>query len=141
MILSAPVIFTFGGLATGSLQDATLPFWLVSIGFLVLGVLFALRLPHVDTIVAVIGAGLMLLGAIDAGLLVLAFWMAGGLWLVTGSAAQWRATASDRSVSVGACPAPSPAWTLVSHAPGSPSSAPPNCCPPPSTRSSSATRS
>lgn len=84
VILSAPVIFTFGGLATGSLQDATLPFWLVSIGFLVLGVLFALRLPHVDTIVAVIGAGLMLLGAIDAGLLVLAFWMAGGLWLVTG---------------------------------------------------------
>lgn len=84
-VLAAPVFFTFGGLITGTLQDADHVFWLVAAVLLALAVLFALRVPHVDGIVGAVGAGVMLLGAVDAGLLMIAFWWAGGLWLAIGA--------------------------------------------------------
>src|SRR5690606_31872594 len=83
--LAAPVAYTFSGLITGALVDATWAFWLVALLLIALAVIFALRVRFADLVVAFVGAGLMLVGVIDAGLLLIAFWWAGGLWLAIGA--------------------------------------------------------
>lgn len=87
VIMIVPAAFAFGGLVTGSMADPTPAFWISAIAFLAAGVLFAFRVPFVDAIVTAVGAGLMLLAVFDAGILVLAFWWAGGIWLTAGLSA------------------------------------------------------
>ena len=82
--MALPAAFAFSGLATGTFQDASTPFWYTAFVVLLLSVLFALRLPFVDLVVAVLGVALMLLGVFDGGMLLMALWWAGGLWLVAG---------------------------------------------------------
>lgn len=82
-----PAVLVLGGLVTGTLQDPTPAFWIVAIVVLALGVLFALRVRFVDSLVALCGLVLMGIGVLDAGILILAFWWAGGIWFVAGFAA------------------------------------------------------
>ncbi len=84
LALALPAVFTFSGLFTGTLQDASTPLWITLFVVILVAVLFALGLPFIDLIVAVVGVALMLLGVFDAGMLLMAFWWAGGLWLAAG---------------------------------------------------------
>lgn len=83
----SPAVLTIVGLLTDTFTDGGAAFWITALVVFAIGVLFALRIRFVDTIVTVLGAALMLLAVIDAGLLVLAVWLGGGLWLVIGLAA------------------------------------------------------
>lgn len=82
--LALPAFIALGGLFTGTLQDPSAPLWVTLFVVILLAVLFAVRSPYIDAIVAVLGTGLMLLGIFDGGMLLLAIWWAGGLWFVTG---------------------------------------------------------
>ncbi|MFT4220187.1 MAG: hypothetical protein QM611_06685 [Microbacterium sp.] len=82
--LLLPAMLAFGGLLTGTLQDASVPMWVTFFVVVLLAVLFAARVPLIDAVVGVLGVGVMLLGVFDSGMLLLALWWSGGLWLVVG---------------------------------------------------------
>ena len=82
--IALPAFALLGGLLTGSLQDGIALQWAVLIGVTALAVLFALRVRFTDWIAAGLGAALMGLAVIDGGILTLAFWWVGGLWLAVG---------------------------------------------------------
>lgn len=84
VIIASPAIFLALGTVSGSLMDAGLAFWIPAFILVVLGVLFALRMPFVDVLIAALGLALMLLAVFDGGMLFIALWWAGGLWLVVG---------------------------------------------------------
>lgn len=84
LFLAFPATVALGGLVTGSVQDAAPPLWIAFIAVLLIAVLFALRLPYLDALVALLGVALMLLGIFDGGMLLIAVWWAGGLWLGIG---------------------------------------------------------
>lgn len=69
---------------TGSLMVDGPAFAIAALVLVALGVLFALRVPYIDAILAACGLALMLLAVFDGGMLLLALWWAGGLWLLMG---------------------------------------------------------
>lgn len=87
ILILIPAVFMLVALATRTVMDAGAPMWIAMILIAAVGVLFGLRLRFIDVTVAVLGVALMVLAVVDAGLLLLAFWWAGGLWLVIGLAA------------------------------------------------------
>lgn len=84
VVVVAPALLFLGGLLTGSLQDPRPIQWVTLLGVVAIGILFAVGVRFVDVGVAVLGAALMLLGIFDGGMLLLALWWAGGLWLTVG---------------------------------------------------------
>lgn len=87
IVLFLPALVAFSGLITGSLQDPSPSIWIAAIIVTALTVLFACRVRFIDLAIAGLGAALMLLGIFDGGMLILALWWAGGLWLVIGFSA------------------------------------------------------
>lgn len=84
LVLVSPAAFTIGGILSGSIGYDGTPFWITIAVVAIMAGLFAFRVPLIDPIVAVFGAGLMLLSMVTGGILTLAVWWAGGLWLVIG---------------------------------------------------------
>ncbi|MDJ1370496.1 DUF1700 domain-containing protein [Gulosibacter molinativorax] len=87
VMLITPTAFGVIGALTGTFMDPDWRFWLAAALTFALGVLFAIRLRYADVVVAGLGAALMLLAVVDAGLLALAVWWMGGLWFVIGLSA------------------------------------------------------
>ncbi|MGO1543569.1 MAG: DUF1700 domain-containing protein [Gulosibacter sp.] len=83
LIVLPPTLAIIGAI-TGTFMDPALPFWILATLVVLLGILFALRVKFIDLLVATLGVALMALAIFDAGILVLAVWWGGGLWLVTG---------------------------------------------------------
>lgn len=99
LILFIPATFAFGGLVTGTLQDPSPAFWIAAIVITAMTVLFALRVPFIDWIVAAFGAAIMLLSVFDGGMLLLALWWAGGTWLTIGLCGAFARRAARATVS------------------------------------------
>ncbi|GHD45150.1 DUF1700 domain-containing protein [Mycetocola manganoxydans] len=87
LLMVAPALLGIGGALTGTFLDPGAPFWIVTILAIGVSVLFALRVRFIDVTVGVLGVAIMGLAVFDAGLLVLAVWWGGGLWLVIGLSA------------------------------------------------------
>src|SRR5690606_35732657 len=95
VVLVLPALAMIAGLASGTFEaDLGLVAWTSVAVVLAILLWLGLRLGHV--LVTAVGGAVMVLAVIDAGMLFLAFWVAGGVYLAIGVIA-WVCGTAQRS--------------------------------------------
>lgn len=83
-IIFSPMLLALTGALNGAFADPTLLFWAAVLVIFVVAALFAFKVKFVDVLVAALGLYLLIEAVLNGGILVMAVWISGGIYLAIG---------------------------------------------------------